>query len=116
MKNHNFEETISLWDDNLHKNIILTNQESGKKYPFILKHRFVVGRLAPPSDLKITDTDQYISSKHVCFENREGNIYVTDLHSKNGTRLNGKSLSAKTRICQGDLLRIGRSEFKITIR
>lgn len=111
----NMDKTISLWEGSAQKSITLKNRRSGERFSFILRHDYVVGRLKPPSDLQITREDQYISGKHVCFENLNNEVYVKDLNSKNGTWINGRLISVKTRIRQGDVLKVGRSEFDVII-
>ena len=115
MDNYNSDRTISLWEDSTRKSITLKNRKTGERFSFILKHSFIVGRLKPPSDMQITRDDMYISGRHLCFENMNNMVYVKDLNSKNGTWLNGHLLSAKTRIRQGDVLKIGRTEFDIIL-
>ena len=55
-----------------------------------------------------------MSGRHLRFVNEDGGLSIEDLHTKNGTRLNGKPVLEKTRIRKGDVLRMGRSEFAIT--
>ena len=55
-----------------------------------------------------------MSGRHLRFVNEDGGLSIEDLHTKNGTRLNGKPVLEKTRIRKGDVLRMGRSEFTIT--
>lgn len=109
------EKTISLWDDNSRKGITLRNLQTGRRYFFVLKHSFVIGRKKEYCDLQVTTDDRYMSGRHLRFTNDRDGIYVEDLHTKNGTRLNGKLLSSKTRIRQGDILKMGRSEFEVTL-
>lgn len=107
------ERTISLWEEEERIPITLKNRKTGRQFSFVLKHRFVVGRNPGQCDLGIGEEDRYISGKHLRFS-REGNeIYVEDLGTKNGTRLNGRWISSRTRILPGDILRMGRSEFEL---
>lgn len=115
MNRFNSDKTISLWEGSAQKSVTLKDRKTGERFSFILRHNFVVGRLKPPSDLQITREDQYISGKHVCFENMNDEVYVEDLNSKNGTWINGRLISSKTRIRQGDVLKLGRSEFDVII-
>lgn len=108
-------DTISLWTDNSQRSVTLKNLQTGKRFSYVLKNSFIVGRVKEFSDLQITTDDKYISGKHVRFINENGDVYIEDLHSKNGTKLNGKRISSITRIKSGDILRVGRSEFEIII-
>lgn len=109
------EDTISLWDENKRKNIILKDLQTGKSYSFLLKRSLIVGRSEVKSDLQITTCDKYISGKHLRFLNDESGVYVEDLNSTNGTRVNGRLISTKTRIKRGDILKMGRTEFSVVL-
>lgn len=115
MSREDSDKTISLWEGSAPRSITLKNRKSGERFSFVLRHDLVLGRLAPPSDLQITKKDMYISGKHVRFENMNHEVYVNDLNSKNGTWINGKLISSRTRLRQGDVLKLGRSEFDVTI-
>lgn len=109
------EKTISLWDDEGRSGITLKNRKTGKRFSFVLKHTFVVGRNPQQCDLQITEEDRYISGKHLRFIRDGKEIFIEDLGTKNGTKLNGRLISSKTRISQGDILKMGRSEFEVTL-
>lgn len=113
MDRYEEENTISLWEDDSPKKIVLTNLHSGEKISFILKKNCIVGRRKPPCDIQITTKDRYISGEHFCFEKKGSSIYIRDLNSKNGTWLNGKKILSSTCVHQEDVLKAGRSEFKI---
>ena len=115
MDMYNSDKTIYLWENSTRKSVTVMNRKTGERYSFVLKHSFTVGRLKPPSDLTITREDKFISGRHLCFENRDNEIYVKDLNSKNGTWINGRLISTKTKIRQGDILKVGRSEFDIIL-
>ena len=105
--------TLSLWEDDSQKKVILANLHSDEKISFILKRSCTAGRCKPPCDVQVTTQDRYVSGKHVCFEKKGNAVYIKDLNSKNGTWLNGQRVSSCVRIRRGDVLKIGRSEFKI---
>lgn len=113
MDRHDEEKTVFLWEDNNQKKLTLVNLHSGEKFSFTVKDRCVVGRYKPFCDVQITTKDLYISGKHFCFEKKGDAIYIKDLDSRNGTWINGQRISSCVRIHQGDILKIGRSEFKI---
>lgn len=115
MEDYRSEKTISLWEDNSRRGVTFTDLKTGRNYSFVVKHSFVVGRRKDACDLQITTDDMYISGRHLRISNEDDGIYVEDLHTKNGTRLNGKQITSKTKIRQGDRLRMGRSEFEVTI-
>lgn len=114
MDNYESEKTISLWDDGSRKCVTLKNIQTGKVFTFVVKHSFVVGRVSKCCDLQITTSDRYMSGRHLRFINEDGGLCIEDLHTKNGTKQNGKPVLSKVRIRQGDILKMGRSEFLVT--
>lgn len=59
--------------------------------------------------------DSYVSGAHARIERRNDRWWVEDLGATNATRLNGQPLRANTStpLDPGDVLRIGRAEFKV---
>ncbi|MEK9629566.1 MAG: FHA domain-containing protein [Nitrospinota bacterium] len=74
--------------------------------------RFTIGR-SYANDIILND--MYVSGEHVSISNSNGNIYITDLTSENGTEIEGgtilKSQSAK--IGSGEEVCIGKTRFKV---
>ena len=59
------------------------------------------------NDLVIKD-DTTISRNHAeIFQDDEGNVFLTDLNSSNGTFVNGKKLKESTIISKNDIVKIG---------
>ncbi len=108
-----YEDTISLWSDESQRAVTLKDLQTKKEFRFVIKHSFVIGRNKEACNLQITTDDLYISGVHLRLINENGGIYAEDLHSKNGTKINGRQVSSKTRIRPGDILRIGRSEYEV---
>ena len=75
------------------------------------KNLYMVGR-RPQMDLCIPD-DGYVSGTHCKFEMEDGILYITDLQSSNGTKVNGNKISEKTAVTQNDIIRIGKVEYKV---
>ncbi|MBI9100116.1 MAG: FHA domain-containing protein [Spirochaetaceae bacterium] len=71
---------------------------------------FSIGRLES-SDLILSSSS--VSRKHANLIIDVDDLYITDLQSSNGTYINGQLLKGKTRLRNGDLLKIGISEFKV---
>lgn len=73
---------------------------------------FIIGRgegvnLRPKSDL--------ISRHHCAVLLEDGQAFINDLDSRNGTFLNGEQIKGKVKLQIGDLLRVGRLQFEILI-
>ena len=75
------------------------------------KSAYLVGR-RPQMDLCIPD-DGYVSGTHCKFELVEGDLFLTDLESSNGTKVNGVKITEKTRVTENDVVRIGKMEYRV---
>lgn len=81
-----------------------------KEYP-ITSWPFLMGKDKERVNLFIKDHS--VSRIHARLMEEEGNIYIEDLHSTNGTYLNDLALSPHDRIKikRGDVIQLGRAEF-----
>jgi hypothetical protein len=68
-----------------------------------------IGR-AGEADLRIED--RYASGLHARIFLRDGHAYVEDMSSTNGTLLNDSSLHGEAELIDGDVVRIGDTEFR----
>ena len=59
----------------------------------------------------IVATDETLSAKHFEVQNREGEFFVRDLGSTNGTRINGELLCKTERLRSGDRIEAGKTTF-----
>ena len=57
-----------------------------------------------------------ISSQHVQFFVHDGRYIIEDLHSTNGTFLNGQRLKESASIMTGDIIGLGAAEFTVVSR
>ncbi len=72
----------------------------------------IVGR-SDTCDIFIDDTK--LSRQHFVIENDNGDFYICDLQSRNGTMLNGIRINSRQRINSGDKILAGLSDIVITI-
>ncbi len=70
----------------------------------------IVGR-SSICDLFIDDAK--LSRQHFAIERSEGDLFVTDLNSKNGTFLNGIRVKSKQKLGSGDKITVGLSEIYV---
>lgn len=49
-------------------------------------------------DSAIRIPDRYLSRQHLCIERSNGQLFVTDLNSRNGTAINGRAIPPHTRV------------------
>ena len=71
--------------------------------------RTVLGR-AEDSDIVIAEADA--SRQHAAISNHHGTYQLSDLGSRNGTRLNGIAVKQPTPLRHGDVVTIGTTEFE----
>ncbi len=68
-----------------------------------------IGRSAE-ADVRIED--RYASGLHARIFSRDGRNYIEDMSSTNGTLLNDAALSGEAELIDGDVVRIGDTEFR----
>jgi hypothetical protein len=68
-----------------------------------------IGRSAE-ADVRIDD--RYASGVHARIFSRDGRTFVEDMNSTNGTLLNDATLSGEAELIDGDVVRIGDTEFR----
>ena len=80
------------------------------------KKEYLVGR-KPQMDLCIPD-DGYVSGTHCKFEIKDGVLYITDLGSSNGTKVNGNRIApaAPVQLQQNDTVTLGSTTYTVTWR
>jgi hypothetical protein len=57
--------------------------------------------------------DTFVSQVHARVFDRDGNLYIEDLGSTNGTFLNGEQVHEPARLKRGDRLHIGQTELEV---
>lgn len=82
--------------------------EQGERFDLI--GGLTIGR-SREADVQIQD--RYASSIHARLFNREGRTFVEDMNSTNGTLLNDAELKGEAELLDGDVLRIGDTEFRL---
>jgi len=68
-----------------------------------------IGRSAE-ADVRIND--RYASGVHARIFSRDGHTYIEDMKSTNGTLLNDATLHGEAELIDGDVVRIGDTEFR----
>jgi pSer/pThr/pTyr-binding forkhead associated (FHA) protein len=77
--------------------------EPGNRRTFEGRPPFEVGR--GEGELILRDAE--VSRTHARFESRNGVIYIADLHSRNGTFLNGRRVAEAIEVREGDAVDAG---------
>jgi hypothetical protein len=78
---------------------------------FLLADETTVGRAAG-CGVALPD-DTFVSQLHARVFRREGDFYIEDLGSTNGTYLNGKKVSAASVMRKGDRVQVGRTSLEL---
>jgi len=58
------------------------------------------------------DGDEYASGHHARIEAGRDGVWLHDLHSTNGTSVNGERVEGRRRLHEGDLVRVGETELR----
>ena len=83
---------------------------AGKTFP--LQSVTSIGR-SPSNTIPIPDT--YASAQHALLTWREGQWWLEDRDSRNGTLLNGSRISSPTVVSAGDIIGIGSAQLKLEL-
>jgi len=90
--------------------ILLVQPDGTKSYPYRLEGATTIGRAAE-CELRLDDT--YVSQQHARIFDRNGNWYVEDLGSTNGTYVNEQKLVAPAMLTPGDTVRVGTTKVEL---
>jgi hypothetical protein len=77
---------------------------------FALYTHATLGR-APDNHIVLPDT--HVSSYHARLDRRDGEWWLTDLGSRNGTRLNDVPITRPVPLAAGDLIGVGQMELRL---
>ena len=85
----------------------------GEAFAFPPGATAIAGRL-PDMDIFLDDT--FVSSKHALFEAGVMSMQVEDLHSTNGTLVNGQQIAGVHELREGDRVEVGDTIFQVEVR
>jgi pSer/pThr/pTyr-binding forkhead associated (FHA) protein len=89
--------------------LVAPAEVKGRSYP--LTEEITVGRAA---GCQVTIDDTYASQLHARVFLREGQVYVEDLGSTNGTYLNRRKVTGPMQVQRGDKLQIGNTVLELS--
>jgi pSer/pThr/pTyr-binding forkhead associated (FHA) protein len=90
---------------------VLSGPLDGKTWEF--EREITIGRDDAVAEACIT-IDRYISRKHAYLRDEGGRLVLTDLSSRNGTSVAGRSVTTETALAQGERFTIGRTVLRVT--
>ncbi len=85
----------------------------GEAFAFPPGSSAIAGR-DPEMDIYLEDT--FVSSKHAVFEATAGVLQIEDLHSTNGTLVNGQQIQGICELRTGDRIEIGDTILQVEVR
>ncbi len=84
---------------------LVIEDEAGTRSVVPFEDAIVVGRGTEGVTFRLPDRN--VSRRHARFLRQSGVVFVEDLGSLNGTRVNGERITGKRRLRDGDLVQIG---------
>jgi pSer/pThr/pTyr-binding forkhead associated (FHA) protein len=93
--------------------IIMTGKHQGKKMALKEGSKLVVGR---DEGVAVRLATSEVSRRHCAIRVRGGVTSVEDLGSRNGTQINDVTISGRTVLKSGDILRVGPMLFEYAVR
>jgi pSer/pThr/pTyr-binding forkhead associated (FHA) protein/tetratricopeptide (TPR) repeat protein len=84
--------------------LIIEDDEGRKTVVPLVRDEISIGRLEGNT---IRLTERNVSRKHARLLRQNGSIYIEDLGSYNGVRVNGEKITARSTVKEGDLIEIG---------
>lgn len=91
----------------------MTGKHQGKKMALVEGCRLVIGR---DEGVAVRLATSEVSRRHCVIRAREGVVSVEDLGSRNGTQINDVTITKRTRVKAGDVLRVGPILFKLEVK
>lgn len=97
--------------------IILQVEEGpnvGTRFEFTEPETFIVGR-SKTADVKLGKEDRYVSRRHFLLQIAPPRCYITDLHSANGTDVNGRQIESGKleELHNDDHIKVGTTELRV---
>jgi hypothetical protein len=88
----------------------LPSPQVGETFPLL-----PITSMGRASTNTISLPDETASLEHALITQRNGKWWLEDLESRNGTTLNGQAVTMPTVISAGDLIGLGRAQFKLEL-
>lgn len=95
------------------KQVILwmsNGEQAPQKIEVLMNHPILIGR---SKECDISCADNYMGRRHFTLEFENGNFYVTDLHSQNGTSVNGIKINGRYKLERYDEIMAGNIRFRL---
>jgi pSer/pThr/pTyr-binding forkhead associated (FHA) protein len=90
---------------------VVSGPLDGKTWEF--ERQITIGRDESVAEACIT-IDRYISRRHAQLRDEAGSLVLSDLASRNGTRLEGRTVTAEVALSVGEAFVVGRTLLRVT--
>ena len=92
------------------KLIVASGKSAGRSIA-IKRNKLLIGRA---EECDVRPLSEEVSRRHCSVIVGPADVWAQDLGSRNGTFVNGQRIEAKTRLSDGDLIRVGSLELKVS--
>lgn len=92
------------------KLIVASGKSAGRSIA-IKRNKLLIGRA---EECDVRPLSEEVSRRHCAVIVGPADVWVQDLGSRNGTFVNGDRIEAKTKLADGDLIRVGSLELKVS--
>ena len=92
------------------KLIVASGKSAGRSIA-IKRNKLLIGR---SEDCDVRPLSEDVSRRHCAVHVGPAEVWVEDLGSRNGTFVNGEKIAEKTRLKDGDIIRVGSLELKVS--
>jgi predicted component of type VI protein secretion system len=91
--------------------LIVCSGKSAGRTISIKRNKLLIGRA---DDCDVRPLSDEVSRRHCAVHVGPAEVWVEDLGSRNGTFVNGVRIAEKTRVADGDMIRVGALELKVS--
>lgn len=92
------------------KLIVASGKSAGRSIA-IKRNKLLIGRA---EECDVRPLSEEVSRRHCAVIVGPADVWVQDLGSRNGTFVNGQKIEAKTKLADGDMIRVGSLELKVS--
>jgi pSer/pThr/pTyr-binding forkhead associated (FHA) protein len=92
------------------KLIVASGKSAGRSIS-IKRNKLLIGRA---EECDVRPLSEEVSRRHCAVIVGPADVWIEDLGSRNGTLVNGSKITAKTRLSDGDLIRVGSLELRVS--
>ncbi len=91
--------------------LIVASGKSAGRTIAIKRNKLLIGRA---EECDVRPLSEEVSRRHCAVHVGPADVWVEDLGSRNGTFVNGEKIAAKIRVKDGDIIRVGGLELKVS--